>query len=100
MARNKTTTPPAEPASEQEKASKKAPKKPAKPIVIPPDLRAALKSNARARETFHNFPPSHQREYIEWITEAKQETTRQRRLTTTLEWLAEGKSRNWKYEKK
>ena len=77
----------------------KPPKKPAQPIVVPPDLRAALKGHAKARETFENFPPSHQREYIEWLTEAKQEATRQRRLATTLEWLTEGKSRNWKYRK-
>jgi uncharacterized protein YdeI (YjbR/CyaY-like superfamily) len=73
-------------------------KKVAKPIVVPEILQTALAKNAKARKTFENFPPSHQREYIEWITEAKQESTRQRRLTTTLEWLAEGKSRNWKYE--
>ena len=44
------------------------------------------------------FPPSHKREYVEWITEAKQEATRQRRLATAIEWMAQGKSRNWKYE--
>ncbi|MEK7468839.1 MAG: YdeI/OmpD-associated family protein [Planctomycetota bacterium] len=65
---------------------------------VPADLAAALKKNAKARATFEAFPPSHRREYIEWITEAKQEATRQRRLATTLEWLTKGKSRNWKYE--
>lgn len=47
---------------------------------------------------FKAFPPGARGEYIEWITEAKQEATRQRRLATTIEWLAEGKRRNWKYE--
>ena len=64
----------------------------------PPDLAAALKKHAKARATFEAFPPSHKREYVEWITEAKQPETRARRLATTLEWLGQGKSRNWKYE--
>jgi uncharacterized protein YdeI (YjbR/CyaY-like superfamily) len=73
-----------------------APKKP--PAEVPADLAAALKKDAKARKTFEAFSPSHQREYIEWITEAKREETRAKRLATTLEWLAEGKARNWKYE--
>jgi bacteriocin resistance YdeI/OmpD-like protein len=43
------------------------------------------------------FSPSHRREYIEWLTEAKTEATRAKRLATALEWMAEGKPRNWKY---
>lgn len=68
-----------------------------KEIVTPPDLAAALKKNAKARATFDAFSPSHRREYIEWITEAKREETREKRLKTTIEWLTEGKPRNWKY---
>lgn len=68
-------------------------------LTVPDDLVAALKRNREARTTFERFSPSHQREYIEWITEAKRPETRQRRLDTTLEWLAQGKSRNWKYAK-
>ena len=64
---------------------------------VPADLVAALKKNAKARTTFDAFPPSHQREYIEWLTEAKRDETRQKRLTQAIEWLAEGKPRNWKY---
>jgi uncharacterized protein YdeI (YjbR/CyaY-like superfamily) len=64
---------------------------------MPRDLSAALKRNAKARATFEAFSPSHRREYLEWITEAKTDETRQRRLATALEWMAEGKSRNWKY---
>lgn len=78
-----------------------APKKrtaPPKPEAeVPPDLAAALAKNKSASKAFLAFSPSHRREYIEWITEAKREETRQRRITTALEWLAEGKSRNWKY---
>ncbi|HVY71943.1 MAG TPA: YdeI/OmpD-associated family protein [Verrucomicrobiae bacterium] len=66
--------------------------------TVPDDLAAALRKNAAARKAFEAFSPSHRREYIEWITEAKTEPTRAKRLATTLEWLAEGKSRNWKYQ--
>lgn len=64
----------------------------------PADLQKALKANARALANFKASSPSHKREYIEWITEAKAEKTRQRRIATTIEWLAQGRSRNWKYE--
>ena len=74
---------------------KKAPK-PA--VEVPDDLVAALRKNAAARKTFEAFSPSHRREYVEWITEAKREETRAKRLAQTIEWLAEGKHRNWKYE--
>jgi uncharacterized protein YdeI (YjbR/CyaY-like superfamily) len=66
---------------------------------VPPDLQAALRKNQKAAATFDGFSPSHRKEYIAWITEAKQEATRQRRLATTIEWLTEGKPRNWKYIK-
>ena len=72
----------------------------AKPIRVPPDLRAALKRNSRARAAFDEFSPSHKREYIEWITEAKAKETRVRRLQTAIGWIAQGKARNWKYERK
>jgi uncharacterized protein YdeI (YjbR/CyaY-like superfamily) len=66
-------------------------------VIVPDDLSAALRKSKKAQATFEKFPPSHKREYIEWITEAKTEATRTKRLTTTIEWLAEGKPRNWKY---
>jgi len=75
--------------------SKPKAKRPA--LAVPDDLSAALKKNAKARATFEGLSPSHRREYVEWITEAKREETRQRRLATALEWMAEGKTRNWKY---
>lgn len=71
--------------------------KPKPPVEVPDDLAAALARNRKARATFEAFSPSHRREYVEWITEAKREETRAKRLATTLEWLAEGKVRNWKY---
>lgn len=66
---------------------------------VPPDLAAALKANKDAKTHFAAFPPSAQRDYIEWITEAKREETRLNRLVQAVEWIAEGKRRNWKYEK-
>lgn len=69
-------------------------------VVVPEVVINALKKNKKARESFEKFSPSHRREYVEWITEAKQEATREKRIATMLEWLAEGKSRNWKYERK
>jgi uncharacterized protein YdeI (YjbR/CyaY-like superfamily) len=68
-------------------------------LVIPEILTKALAKNKKAREAFDKFSYSHKKEYAEWINEAKTEPTREKRLTTTLEWLSEGKSRNWKYEK-
>jgi uncharacterized protein YdeI (YjbR/CyaY-like superfamily) len=66
------------------------PRKPAPPrkpeAEVPGDFAAA--------QAFHRFSPSHRREYIEWITEAKRHGTRQKRIATTLEWLTEGKPRN------
>lgn len=72
------------------------PKKP-RELVVPDDLTKALQKNKAARATFEKFSPSHKREYVEWITEAKTEATRLRRLETAIEWMAEGKPRNWKY---
>ncbi|MBV8157156.1 MAG: YdeI/OmpD-associated family protein [Dyella sp.] len=80
------------------KQKRAAPAKP--PAVVPDDLAAALaqRKHAAARKAFEGFPPGAQREYVDWINEAKTDATRQKRLDTTLEWLAEGKRRNWKYE--
>lgn len=75
-------------------------KKVVRTIDVPPDLEKLLNQNTQAATTFAALSPSCRREYIEWITEAKRPETRQKRITTTLELLAEGKSRNWKYEGK
>lgn len=68
-------------------------------FTVPQDLRAAIDATPAAKATFDGFPPSSQREYVEWITEAKQDATRVKRLAQAIEWLAEGKRRHWKYEK-
>ena len=74
--------------------------KPPKPAPkTPAFMLAALKKNAKALANWKGFPPSHQREYIQWITEAKTEETRSRRLDQAVPWIAEGKGRNWKYER-
>jgi uncharacterized protein YdeI (YjbR/CyaY-like superfamily) len=77
--------------------SRMKPKTPKADLVVPDDLASALQANQKARATFENFSPSHKREYVEWLTEAKTEATRARRLETAIEWMSEGKSRNWKY---
>lgn len=71
-----------------------------KPVAIPAELKSALATNRKAAAAFEKFPPSHKREYAEWIAEAKGEETRQRRVKSAIEWIAEGKSRNWKYERR
>ena len=79
----------------------KAPPKPRavkKAIVIPPDLAAALKKNAKARATYEEFPYGKRNEYVKWIGEAKREGTRAQRIATTVAQLAEGKALYWKYE--
>jgi len=75
-------------------------RRPRPEIPMHPALAKALAQNARARATFEGFAPSHRREYLEWITEAKADATRERRIAQTLEWLAEGKSRHWKYQQR
>jgi uncharacterized protein YdeI (YjbR/CyaY-like superfamily) len=77
--------------------SRMKPKAPKAPVVVPDDLAAALAKNPAAHSTFENFSPGQKREYVEWITEAKTESTRNRRLETAIEWMSEGKQRNWKY---
>jgi len=71
-----------------------------KELIIPDEITQALENNSVAKSTFDSFPYSHKKEYVEWITEAKTEATRSKRIATMLEWLEEGKSRNWKYERK
>jgi uncharacterized protein YdeI (YjbR/CyaY-like superfamily) len=68
-------------------------------LAAPPDLLKAINANKQARTTFDAFPPGQRREYIAWILEAKQAATREKRIATAVEWLAEGKVRNWKYVK-
>jgi uncharacterized protein YdeI (YjbR/CyaY-like superfamily) len=71
-----------------------------KEIVVPDYFLKQLKKNKKAFATFESFSLSHKREYVEWITEAKTDETKNRRMETAIEWMAVGKSRNWKYIKK
>jgi len=68
-----------------------------KPLEAPAYMLTAIKKNKKAWTTFENFSPSNKRDYVEWITEAKTEATCNKRLTQAIEWMVEGKPRNWKY---
>jgi uncharacterized protein YdeI (YjbR/CyaY-like superfamily) len=76
------------------------PKRPVKPkteLVMPDEFMSAIRKNRKALAAFERFSPSHRREYIEWIADAKREETRDKRIAQAVEWMAEGKPRNWKY---
>ena len=66
-------------------------------VRAPADLLAALRNNPEARTAYEEMSPSHKREYIEWITEAKRDETRKRRVAQAVEWIAEGRIRDWRY---
>jgi uncharacterized protein YdeI (YjbR/CyaY-like superfamily) len=73
--------------------------KPQKPSAdAPAEFTAALKKNKQAASVFAAFSPSCKREYVEWIAEAKRPETRDKRIASAIEWIAEGKQRNWKYQ--
>ena len=74
------------------------PKAAPRELVVPDYFIAALETNPAAYEVFNNFSTSAKREYCEWLTEAKTEATRDKRMAQAVEWIAEGKKRNWKYE--
>jgi uncharacterized protein YdeI (YjbR/CyaY-like superfamily) len=71
-----------------------------KDLLVPAGLAAALRRNKKAQTVFEAFSPSHKKEYIEWINEAKTETTRNKRIESAIEMMTEGKTRNWKYVRK
>lgn len=73
-------------------------KKDKKEFVIPAELIEALTKHPKAKAIFEDFAYTHKKEYAEWIAEAKRETTKEKRIAQTIEWLEEGKRRNWKYE--
>ena len=79
-------------------APRKAKHAPKPPPELHPDFAAALARAPKAKAALEAFPPSAQRDYFEWISEAKQDATRQKRIATAVEWLDEGKRRHWKYE--
>lgn len=81
-------------------AGKTLPKKPAGTVEVKesPELLQALKKNPKAITSYEKFPPSHKKEYNMWILEAKTAITREKRIAQAVEWISEGKGRNWKYE--
>lgn len=78
---------------------KKTAKKEVVEIAVPDYFQKALQHNKKALATFEKFAPSHRKEYLEWIIDAKREETRQKRIEQAIEWMAEGKARHWKYER-
>jgi len=70
---------------------------PKPPLKVPSYFMAALKKDRKALAAFEAFPPSHKRQYVEWVMGARGQDTRQRRLATAVQWISEGKPRNWKY---
>lgn len=76
------------------------PKVEKKELVVPDYFKKAINKNKKAAATFNAFSYSHKKEYVEWVTEAKTDETRQNRMATSIEWMAEGKNRMWKYQKK
>lgn len=69
----------------------------AAPLRVPDDFAAALKRDRTAAANFAAMSPSHRREYIEWLVDAKREETRSKRLATAIDWIGQGKSKEWKY---
>jgi uncharacterized protein YdeI (YjbR/CyaY-like superfamily) len=78
-------------------APRKVKHEPKPPSELHPEFSAALEANPKAKATLDGFPPSARREYLDWVAEAKQDATRAKRIATAVEWLSEGKRRNWKY---
>jgi len=88
----------AAPAKKRAKAKVGASLKTARKLTVPKYLREAIAKNKKAQATFDGFSYSHKKEYVEWITDAKRDDTRAKRIQQAIAWLAEGKPRNWKYQ--
>jgi uncharacterized protein YdeI (YjbR/CyaY-like superfamily) len=73
-------------------------KTPKPELEMPQDLADALAATPSAQAVYERFPPGCRREYLEWVVEAKRPETRAKRIAQAVEWMAEGKKRNWKYE--
>jgi uncharacterized protein YdeI (YjbR/CyaY-like superfamily) len=85
-------------SGQRTKSIDRRPKRKPQASRIPPELSSALKKNKLAAKAFAGFSPSKRREYAEWIADAKRPETKQQRLTQAISWIAQGKSRHWKYE--
>ncbi len=86
-------------SGEDAAAAKKKAAKPVRQIAMPDDFAAALAQTDGARTVWDGFTDAQRRDYLEWVTTAKQDATRRKRIATAAEWIGEGKRRNWKYEK-
>jgi len=84
---------------ENKKPAVKKETAPKAPIDMPVDFADLLAANPKAQEIYNKFSPSHKREYLEWIVDAKSDATRQKRMETAIEQIVEGKSKNWKYQR-
>ena len=84
-------------SGEKVSAVKKAPAE-KKELVVPDYFTSLLEEYPKAKEVFEKFSPSHRKEYVEWIVEAKTDATREKRMNQAIEMITEGKSRNWKYK--
>jgi uncharacterized protein YdeI (YjbR/CyaY-like superfamily) len=82
-----------------QKAAVKKETTPKVAIEMPADFSDLLANNSKAQAAYEKFSPSHKREYLEWILDAKSDATRLKRMETALEWISEGKSRHWKYQR-
>jgi len=71
----------------------------AKELIVPDYLLEAIRANSAANSTWEKFSYSHKKDYVDWITGAKTEATRLKRLATSIEWISEGKNQMWKYNK-
>lgn len=78
--------------------AKRVLKHPKPELAVPPEFRAALDTNPGAAAHFDRFAPGQRRDYLEWITEAKRPETRDKRIAQAVEWIADGKTRHWKYQ--
>jgi uncharacterized protein YdeI (YjbR/CyaY-like superfamily) len=79
-------------------ARNKVVKAPKASVEEPPEFTKALKANKKASAAYAAFSPSCKREYVEWIADAKRAETRDKRIATAIDWIGEGKQRNWKYQ--
>ena len=82
------------------KPPRMASRQPREPLPVPPALTAGIAANPSAAATWSSFPPGKIRDYCEWIIDAKTDHTRDQRIAQAIEWIAQGKGRNWKYEKR
>lgn len=60
-------------------------------VELPPDLQQALEENSTVYDNFNQLSYTHQKEYVNWIIDAKRHETRQRRIQQMIAMLEQGK---------